>query len=141
MILNCVFELVPTVGEELNPVVWHRVVGSRDHHTEGDVFFRCSQVRHRGGGHHADTPNVHTGGRQPGSEGALNIQGNKFVFHESECTAISSTNKGDATEVELSCSGENQGFSRLAKLRLSPGVLRLEENNVGLRYYRCPAAT
>ncbi|WP_158644559.1 hypothetical protein [Paracoccus jeotgali] len=78
---------------------------------------------------------------QPGSEGALNIQGNKFVFHESECTAISSTNKGDATEVELSCTGENQGFTRLTKLRLSPGVLRLEENNVGLRYYRCPAAT
>ena len=77
---------------------------------------------------------------QPASEGALSIQGSRFQFYESQCRAISSTIKADAAEVQLSCNGEGQAFERLVKLRLSPGVLRMEEDGVGLRYYRCPSA-
>lgn len=75
------------------------------------------------------------------SEGALSIQGSKFQFYESQCTAVSSTSQADAANVQLNCNGEGQGFERKVKLRLSPGVLQMEENNVGLRYYRCPAAS
>ncbi|TKW68691.1 MAG: hypothetical protein DI616_01470 [Paracoccus denitrificans] len=75
------------------------------------------------------------------SEGALTIQGSRFQFYESQCTAVRSTSQADAAEVQLSCDGEGQAFERLVKLRLSPGVLQMEENAVGLRYYRCPAAS
>ena len=76
---------------------------------------------------------------QPGSEGALTIQGNRFQFHESQCTAVKTTIAGDAAETELSCMGEGESFNRLTKLRLSPGVMQLEEKGINLRYYRCPA--
>lgn len=75
------------------------------------------------------------------SEGALSVQGSRFQFYESQCTAVRSTSQADAAEVQLSCDGEGKAFDRLVKLRLSPGVLQMEENNVGLRYYRCPAAS
>ena len=78
---------------------------------------------------------------QSASEGALTIQGYRFQFYESQCTVANSTTKGDAAEVRLSCGGEGQSFERLVLLRLSPGILQMEEDGVGLRYYRCPAAS
>ena len=78
---------------------------------------------------------------QTASEGGLTVQGSRFQFYESQCTAVSSTSKADAAEVQLSCGGEGQAFERLVKLRLSPGILQMEEDGVGLRYYRCPAAS
>ena len=77
---------------------------------------------------------------QAASEGALTVQGNKFQFYGGQCTAVKSTVGADATETELSCNGEDgQGFNRLVKLRLSPGVMQLEEKGINLRYYRCAA--
>ena len=77
---------------------------------------------------------------QAGSEGALTVQGNKFQFYGGQCTAVKSTVGPDATETELSCNGEDgQGFNRLVKLRLSPGVMQMEEKGINLRYYRCAA--
>ena len=53
---------------------------------------------------------------------------------------MKSTVGADATETELSCNGEDgQGFNRLVKLRLSPGVMQMEEKGINLRYYRCAA--
>ncbi|MBA4490030.1 hypothetical protein [Paracoccus sp. S1E-3] len=77
---------------------------------------------------------------KPASEGALTVQGNKFQFYESQCTAVRSTVGADSTETELSCNGEGgQGFNRLVKLRLSPGVMQMEDKGINLRYYRCAA--
>ncbi|NHF71803.1 hypothetical protein [Paracoccus xiamenensis] len=77
---------------------------------------------------------------QAASEGALTIQGNQFQFYESQCTAVRSTVGADSTETELSCNGEGgQGFNRLVNLRLSPGVMQLEEKGINLRYFRCAA--
>lgn len=77
---------------------------------------------------------------QAASEGALTIQGNQFQFYGGQCTAVKTTIAGDAAETELSCNGEGgQGFNRLVKLRLSPGVMQLEEKGINLRYYRCAA--
>lgn len=77
---------------------------------------------------------------QAASEGALTVAGSSFQFYETQCRAVSSTSRADAAEVQLSCSGEGAGFNRLVQLRLSPGILRMEEDGVGLRYYRCPAS-
>jgi hypothetical protein len=77
---------------------------------------------------------------QSASEGALNIQGNQFQFYAGQCTAVKTTVVGDAAETELSCNSEDgQGFNRLVKLRLSPGVMQMEEKGINLRYYRCAA--
>ena len=73
------------------------------------------------------------------SESALSVRGNKFQFYESQCTAVKTTIVGDAAETVLSCAGEGQTFNRLVKLRLSPGVMQLEEKGINLRYYRCAA--
>ena len=68
------------------------------------------------------------------------LQGNKFQFYGGQCTAVKSTVGADSTETELSCNGEDgQGFNRLVKLRLSPGVMQMEEKGINLRYYRCAA--
>ncbi|MDO5642234.1 MAG: hypothetical protein Q4G26_07600 [Paracoccus sp. (in: a-proteobacteria)] len=77
---------------------------------------------------------------QAGSEGALAIEGSRFRFSQAQCTAIASSVKGNATETQLNCSHDAQSFERLVNLRLSPGILQMEEKGVGLRYYRCPAA-
>ncbi|MDO5606172.1 MAG: hypothetical protein Q4G25_13520 [Paracoccus sp. (in: a-proteobacteria)] len=78
---------------------------------------------------------------QAGSEGALSVSGSRFQFSAAQCTAISSTTRADAAEVRLNCTGnDGNTFQRLTLLRLSPGILHIEENNAGLRYYRCPAA-
>lgn len=76
-----------------------------------------------------------------GSKGALSVQGSRFQFHEAQCRTITSTTQADATNVQLACDGAGNSFERKVKLRLSPGILQMEENNVGLRYYRCPAAS
>ena len=77
---------------------------------------------------------------QAASEGGLTVQGNKFQFYGGQCTAVKSTVGPDATETELSCNGEDgKGFNRLVKLRLSPGVMQMEEKGINLRYYRCAA--
>lgn len=77
---------------------------------------------------------------QAASEGALTVQGNQFQFYGGQCTAVKTNIVGNAAETELSCNDEaGQGFNRMVKLRLSPGVMQLEEKGINLHYYRCAA--
>ncbi|WBU55474.1 hypothetical protein [Paracoccus sediminicola] len=76
---------------------------------------------------------------QPGSEGALEVDGPRFTYTEAQCRATRSEVKGDATEVQLTCNtGEGEDYERLVLMRLSPGILQIEEDGTGVRFYRCP---
>ena len=55
--LDLVGQLVPAGGEELDPVVRHRVVRGGEHHAEVGLGL-AGQVRHRRGGQHADPQHV-----------------------------------------------------------------------------------
>ncbi|MDO5657365.1 MAG: hypothetical protein Q4G36_03460 [Paracoccus sp. (in: a-proteobacteria)] len=73
------------------------------------------------------------------STGQLEISGNRFNFHQAQCTATDSNVEGGHTSVSLSCSDSDRNWSRQVQLRLAPGQLQLTEDRVTLTYYRCPA--
>ena len=67
-VLQLVGELVPAAGEELQPVVRHRVVAGRDDRAEVRPQ-RRGQVGHRRGGDDSDVDHVDTGAGQAGDDG------------------------------------------------------------------------
>jgi hypothetical protein len=69
-VLQLVGELVPAAGEELDAVVGHGVVARGEHHTEVGAE-HPGEVRHRGGGQHADAQDVHTGAGEAGDHRGL----------------------------------------------------------------------
>ena len=70
----------------------------------------------------------------PASDSRLVINGTKFTFPTSECTATGSTAKGNATSVNLGCSGS---ANRVLDFTMRPGILRVTEDTTTLTYYRC----
>ena len=70
----------------------------------------------------------------PASPGRLTIQGNRFTFPTSECTASSSTVETNFTSVSLGCSG---AANRQLNISIRPGVMRMTEDTTTLTYYRC----
>lgn len=70
--------------------------------------------------------------------GWMEITETRFRFSQSQCLAADWTTRADALEVKMTCTDvENQSFGRLVKLRLSPGILQLEERGLNVSYYRC----
>jgi hypothetical protein len=67
-VLDVVGQFVPAAGEELDPVVRHRVVRGGQHHAEIGTGGR-DQVGDRRSRHHADVLDVHPGAGQPGDHG------------------------------------------------------------------------
>ena len=70
LLLDLVGELVPAAGEELDPVVGHRVVRRRDHHAEVDAELG-GQVGDGGRGQDAQHEDVEARAGQAGDRGGL----------------------------------------------------------------------
>jgi hypothetical protein len=68
--LDGVVELDPAPGQELDPVVRHRVVAGRQHHAEVGTE-GVGQERHAGRGQHTQQPHVDSCRREPGDHGGL----------------------------------------------------------------------
>src|SRR5680860_697819 len=68
--LDRVVELVAPAGEELDPVVGHRVVTGRKHHAQVG-FEGASQVGHTRGGQNAEKENVDASRGEPGHDRGL----------------------------------------------------------------------
>lgn len=69
-VLQLVGELVAAAREELDAVVRHRVVAGGQHHAEVGAQ-RAGEMRHRGGGQHADPQDVDARARQTGDDRGL----------------------------------------------------------------------
>ena len=70
LVLQLVGELVTAAGEELDPVVGHRVVAGGEHHTEVGAQL-AGEERHRGGGQHTDAQHVDARAGEAGHDGRL----------------------------------------------------------------------
>lgn len=74
------------------------------------------------------------------SNTALTIDGGRFIFPQATCTVANSEQKGNKTQVTLSCAGITTGGNRIVDLQIREGMLRMTEDQTSVNYYQCERA-